>query len=227
MFSSSMNCSLNSLSIASQTVLRQKTLIQVEVCELHEIYSNQEETDTRVVLYLHYAAALGILRYKSAVVRTTDTDVFAIILLHAHAIKFTVYLDTGSGKHRRLLKRRLLCHSFRILCPQHRRLHRCLQKEGEGGEEWKLEKNPRFHQLGDDWNVKSEVTRRLEQFICLLLYMDRVFSGRHPCQIAAKDTWGDDKLTSKSKVDLARLPPCYSTLKPHIQRVNHRVALYK
>uniref|UniRef100_UPI00358FFE05 uncharacterized protein n=3 Tax=Myxine glutinosa TaxID=7769 RepID=UPI00358FFE05 len=31
----------------------------------------------------------------------------------------------------------------------------------------------------------------------------------------------------KSKVDLARLPPCQSALKPHIQRVNHRVALYK
>ena len=92
-----MNCSLNSLSIASQTVLRQKTLIQVEVCELHEIYSNQEETDTRVVLYLHYAAALRILRYKSAVVRTPDTDIFAIILLNAHAIKLTVYLDTGSS----------------------------------------------------------------------------------------------------------------------------------
>ena len=38
---------------------------------------------------------------------------------------------------------------------------------------------------------------------------------------------GDDKLTTKSKVDLARLPPCYSALKPHIQHVNHRVALYK
>ena len=35
-----------------------------------------------------------------------------------------------------------------------------------------------------------------------------------------------EKLTSKSKVDLARLPPCHSALKPHLQRVNHRVALY-
>ena len=34
-------------------------------------------------------------------------------------------------------------------------------------------------------------------------------------------------MTSKSKVDLARLPPCQSALKPHIQRVNHCVALYK
>ena len=37
----------------------------------------------------------------------------------------------------------------------------------------------------------------------------------------------DENLTSRSKVDLARLPPCQSALKPHIQRVNHRAALYK
>ena len=39
---------------------------------------------------------------------------------------------------------------------------------------------------------------------------------------------GDEKLTSKSKVDLARLPPCHPVLKQlHVQRVNYRVALYK
>ena len=37
----------------------------------------------------------------------------------------------------------------------------------------------------------------------------------------------DEKLTSKPKVELARLPPCHPTLKPHLQRVNHRVAFYK
>ncbi|KAK2174513.1 hypothetical protein NP493_798g02020 [Ridgeia piscesae] len=37
----------------------------------------------------------------------------------------------------------------------------------------------------------------------------------------------DEKLTSKSKVDLAPLPRCHSALKSHLQRVNHRVALYK
>ena len=29
----------------------------------------------------------------------------------------------------------------------------------------------------------------------------------------------DEKLTSKSKVDLARLAPCHSALKPHLQRI--------
>ena len=37
----------------------------------------------------------------------------------------------------------------------------------------------------------------------------------------------DEKLTSKSKVNLTPLPRCHSALKPHLQRVKHRVALYK
>ena len=37
------------------------------VPEIDELASNQEETDTRVVLYLNYAAKL---EYKSAVMRT-------------------------------------------------------------------------------------------------------------------------------------------------------------
>ena len=36
-----------------------------------------------------------------------------------------------------------------------------------------------------------------------------------------------EKLTSKSKVDLGRLPPFYSALKPHVQSGNHCVELYK
>ena len=37
----------------------------------------------------------------------------------------------------------------------------------------------------------------------------------------------NEKLTSKSKVDLARIPPCLNSLKPHIERVNYRVACLK
>ena len=38
---------------------------------------------------------------------------------------------------------------------------------------------------------------------------------------------GDEKLRTKSKVDLSRLPPCRDNLIPHINRVNHRLAIYK
>lgn len=68
--------------------------------EIEELKSNQEETDTRVVLYLNYAVKLG---YKSAVVRTPDSDIFFILLHYAHSIPITIYLDTGSGKHRQVI----------------------------------------------------------------------------------------------------------------------------
>ena len=75
-------------------------MLQVTAREIHELLSNQEETDTRVVLYLQYAAKLG---YKSAVVRTPDTDIFCILLHHAQSIALTIYLDTGTGKHRQIV----------------------------------------------------------------------------------------------------------------------------
>ena len=68
--------------------------------EIHSLRSDQEETDTRIVIYLHYAENRG---FKSAVVRTPDSDIFFILLLHAHEFALTVYLDTGTGKHRQLI----------------------------------------------------------------------------------------------------------------------------
>ncbi|KAK2160640.1 hypothetical protein NP493_1632g00000 [Ridgeia piscesae] len=93
------------------------------------------------------------------------------------------------------------------------------------------EKNPRFRkafvQLGENWSLKPHALKQLEQFTCLK--DSRNSSGRRPCQTPAQDGGRRrDSLTSKSKVDLARLPPCHSILKPHVQHVNHRgVALYK
>ena len=62
--------------------------------------SDQEETDSRIVLYLPHAENL---RFKSAVVHTPDSDIFFILLLHAHDLTITIYLDTGTGKHRKLI----------------------------------------------------------------------------------------------------------------------------
>ena len=73
---------------------------QVTTQEVHELTSNQEETDTRIVLYLKYAAKLG---YKSAVVRTPDTDIFVILLFYANTIGLTIFLDIGTGKHRQIV----------------------------------------------------------------------------------------------------------------------------
>ena len=55
--------------------------MQESAHEIEELRSEQEETDTLTVLYLKYAAKL---EYKSAAVRTPGTDIFVILLHHAH-----------------------------------------------------------------------------------------------------------------------------------------------
>ena len=213
-------------------------MFQVKVCELPALYSNQEETDSRVVLYLHHAATIG---YKDAVVRTPDTDIFLILLYHANAINLTVYLDTGSGKHRQLINISELAESLgQDYCATLLGYYvfsgedctSAFKGKGKVGPLKTLEKNPRFHkafrELGDNWDVKLDVMRQLEKFTCVIYGESRESSvDIVRVKLLQKMVGKDKKLTSKSKVDLGRLPPCHFALQPHIQRVNHRVALYK
>ena len=64
-------------------------LFQVTTHEIHELVSNQEETDSPVV---HKG-------YKSPVVGMPDSDILFILLHFAHIISPTIFLDVGTGKH--------------------------------------------------------------------------------------------------------------------------------
>ena len=83
-------------------------------------------------------------------------------------------------------------------------------------------------QIGEEWDLTPHVLEVLEEFTCLVYGQNRESSmdGLRTKPLR-KIVGEDEKLTSKPKADLARLPPCHPALKPHIQRVNHRVALYK
>ena len=68
----------------------------------------------------------------------------------------------------------------------------------------------------------------VEAFTCLLYGYAREVSVDKVRSIMLKKMVGDDeRLTIKSKVDLACLPPCKKNLIPHVHRVNHRLANYK
>ena len=73
--------------------------------EIPSIRSNQEETDKRVILYIQYAESLG---FPSAVVCTPDSDIFCILLFHAHRFNIIICLDIGTGKNRRLINMSVL-----------------------------------------------------------------------------------------------------------------------
>ena len=75
---------------------QQHTLVQ----ELASLYSNQEETDSRIVLYCKYAHEQG---YEHVRVRSPDTDTFFILIHHAKTLPCTTYFDTGTGNNKRLI----------------------------------------------------------------------------------------------------------------------------
>jgi len=64
--------------------------------EITELQSDQEETDSRVVLYCmyRYAAEKG---YQYVRVKTPDSDILWILLFHADKIKATALYETGHG----------------------------------------------------------------------------------------------------------------------------------
>ena len=74
--------------------------IKVAKEEIHELRSNQEETDTRVVLYAKYGSKNG---YKSIRIRSPDSDIFFILLHFASELEVNILFDTGKGNSRRLI----------------------------------------------------------------------------------------------------------------------------
>ena len=82
---------------------------QVNVNKCLSLRSDQEETDTRIVLYLHHASQKG---FTSAVVRSPDTDVLMIVMHHSDEIPIRIFLDTGTGKNRKVINVSELSQSY-------------------------------------------------------------------------------------------------------------------
>ena len=75
----------------------------------------------------------------------------------------------------------------------------------------------------------SQMSEDIEAFTCVMYgQARREKSVNNVRSIMLKKMIGEDEtLTTRSKVDLSRLPPCRDNLVPHINRVNHRLAIYK
>ena len=68
----------------------------------------------------------------------------------------------------------------------------------------------------------------LEEVTCLMYGNTGIKCINEVRTLMLRKMVGDeDKLSSKSKVDFARLPPCKDSLYPHIDRVNYRVCQWK
>ena len=71
------------------------SMFQVMLSEIDPLQSNQEETDTGIVIYIKYAEDQGL---KYVAVCKPDTDVFFILLFHGHDLEIAIHVDIGTGK---------------------------------------------------------------------------------------------------------------------------------
>ena len=160
--------------------------IKTDMREISELRSSQEETDTRIVLYAIKAAADN---YKYVRVRSPDSDIFFILLHHAKDIWSKLYFDTGSGNNRRLLDISSLAKEYgedkseALMC-----LHALTGTDTTSAfkgigkikplnvllKNQHLEKAIR--QIGDSWDIESEMLHILENFVCVLYGSSRVKS---------------------------------------------------
>lgn len=202
--------------------------------------SNQEETDSRVVLYCAYAAEEG---YQYARVRSPDSDIFWILLYHARNITITILFDTGHGNKRRLINvTKLSEHYSQQMCKAMLGLHAltgcdsvsCFKGMGKVKPLKLLIKSPTYcdalKHLGDDWDLDESVIDGCEKFTCAIY-------GKPKC--TSVDEVRHMMLTSKchgnltvpsltsNTVDMARFPPSRSCLREHVARANYQTKIWK
>ncbi|KAG1696097.1 Sucrase-isomaltase, intestinal [Nymphon striatum] len=213
----------------------------VEKSEILTLESDQEETDTRVVLYCSFAEQE---KDQFVRVRSPDSDIFFILLYYASNFNIRILFDTGSGNRRRLLDVTGMSKDFTpMYCAALLGLHaftRCdttsaFKGIGKVKPLKLLQQKPRyqevFQSLGTTWRIPNELYQGLEEFTCNMYKRTTKSSAVNELryEMIASKCGGQTGLEIKleRKVDLSSLPPPRSCLNEHIRRVNYQVGIWK
>lgn len=212
---------------------------QVKTEQIQSLSSNQEETDSRIVLYCKYAQDQG---YEYVRVRSPDSDVFFILLHHASSLSCKIIFDTGTGNNKRLINMtdfigNLTQEYCTALTALHAFTHCDSTSAFKGIGKVKpikvMQKNPRFQRvlakLGEEWCVSEEVVSGLEAFTCAIYGRSRVTSVDELRCILIQEKCESKsvKLSKLPNVDLYSFPPCKRALQQHIFRANYQMAIWR
>uniref|UniRef100_UPI00359026EA uncharacterized protein isoform X1 n=2 Tax=Myxine glutinosa TaxID=7769 RepID=UPI00359026EA len=207
--------------------------------EITSLYSTQEETDTRVIIYCLYVQERG---YQVVCIRSPDSDVFFIALHHAPTLDVTLLFDTGSGNKKRFINVTDLAHGYgQQFCTAVMALHafthcdttRAFKGIGKIRPIKVLQKMPAFQSvlasLGDELTVPEAVYTELEAFTCAIYRKPRYKKVDNLRYAMLKEKCGspDRAVNLGRNIDLSQLPPCVTVLHQHIRRVNYQVAIWK
>ena len=214
------------------TSLDGQTTIQREI---ETIRSNQEETDTRVILYCQYAKEEG---YANVKVKSTDSDIFFITLQYVQRLDGTkVFYDSG----KKLIDVTQLSADYtQEQCTALLAMHAFTKCDttsafkgiGKVKPIKVLQKMQRFRPLfasiGETWNTSEDLIKQLDEFTCAMYGKPKVSSVNDlRLQMLQQRCSDDGKLDASLNIDIARLPPCLQCLEKHIRRVNFQVAIWR
>jgi hypothetical protein len=214
--------------------------ITVECIPVPSLSSSQEEADTRILLHCFHVATSST---ADIIVRSPDTDVFMLLLYYGNQLQQNVYFDTGVSNKRRILDITFLINLHGAqMCSALLALHvfsgcdttSAFIRKGKITVKKVFEKYTAFldvfKTLGETDSVTEDCHSELERFVCCLYgkpaYTD-VNKLRHDMTRQKFVRGSGPPLSSYGGIDLSLLPPCRSSLRMHILRVNYQTRIWK
>ena len=227
------------------TLLTSEDGLSTDMRPIFELFSSQEEADTRIMLHLKYANDTS--RAESVIVRSTDTDVF-LLLVH-FLPQFTnlrdVKFDTGVGDRRRWIDVNFLYQSMSAdFISSLLGFHAFTGCESTSSFVRKGKLKPLrflinskliqsvFQDIGNQPHISEKTRKDLEKFTCKI-YGGTVISNIDTLRyLKAKERFrfhakGTRLVFEKDNADLSLLPPCRTSLQLHIDRANYQTYVWK
>ena len=208
-----------------------------------ELFSSQEEADTRLILHLKYVDDTS--QAERVIVRSTDTDVFLLLLhfipqfTHLQNVKF----DTGLGDKRVWIDIKSLHQSMsEDLISSLLGFHAFTGCDSTSSFVRKGKLKPLrfltnsrefqsiFQDIGEQPHT-SDITRKgLEKFTCKIYGGSEISNINTLRYLKAQERFpqkGAKLLFKKYNADLSLLPPCLLSLQLHIDRANYQTYVWK
>ena len=199
------------------------------VKELYDLYSSQEEADTRLMLHIHDACTrFGI---NTAIIWSPDTDVFILGIHFSGQFDINIWFKTGTKQSTRYIPlhsigQKIGADLCTLLLPYHALTGcdstSCFKGKGKKKGLDVLRGNQERYQslrsLGDSLQIPQEVMKVCENFVCQLYQSDPVTTDINKVRY---------NLFCKHAKQNEGLPPCRDSLTQHVKRCNYQCVVWK
>jgi len=218
--------------------------LKIDCRHVPNLFSSQEEADTRIILHCLYASQSAEAD-TNIIVRTPDTDVLVILLSYSDCIAQPLFMDTGAGNKRRLINIHGIAEAIGLdLAKSLPGLHAftgsdCTSsfvKKGKVKPFKVLQEHPNFmpvfQRLGSSPDFDSDCDlQELQRFVCCMYGKPSYFESNKlrldmfKARCEAKSV--NKSFSIHNGIDLSLLPPCLSSLQLHCSRVNYQAFIWR